>query len=652
MSPVDSALFRSHGLSAEDETLIVTTLGRTPTYAELGVFSVLWSEHCSYRTTRSLLATLPTKAPHVVHGPGENAGVVDLGDGLVAVCKIESHNHPSQIEPFHGAATGVGGILRDVFTMGARPCAVGVALRLGPRGEARNDRRNQGIVAGIGAYGNAIGVPTVTADLGFHEAFADNVLVNAFACGIARRDRLVLGLAEPVGACVVLLGSPTGRDGIHGATMASAAFGEDAPAQRTVQVGDPFAGKRVMETCLALAEAGLVTGQQDLGAAGLSSSTVEMAARTGLGLELWLGEVPRRAAGMSAYEVLLSESQERMIAVCLPENLAALEAVAARFETRCAVVGVVTDTGRWIVRDGHRQGPVVCDLDVRFLTHGAPARTFARGHAEARPTSLREAPRELLEQLDQTVGGDTLLGREGDAAVLRVGHLVAGGVEKRLALALGAPRGEVVGRAVGFSAVVEACLRLAAVGARPLAISDGLNFGSPAAPAVFDELVSAIEGLGDACRLLDVPVISGNVSLSNQTAERAIPPTPFVVALGLLPTEATVAPSRFDRANLPLWLLAAPDERALGVLIETLGQLAKGRVPRCVHVVSGGDVGRAIAEMSVRDDALDRAFGAIWSWDETAAFAAAVLVATMDERALSHPRLRLVRLGTTAAAFD
>ena len=660
-SGVTSADFRAHGLSEDDEACILETMGRPPRPAELGVLSVLWSEHCAYRTTRALLQTLPTSGVRVLQGPGENAGVVDIGDGLALVFKIESHNHPSAIEPFHGAATGVGGILRDVFTMGARPFALGLVLRFGQRGSVRTERLVQGVVAGAAHYGNSIGVPTVTADFGFDEAFADNVLVNAFACGVVSAAHVVLGRATPPGSLVLLFGSPTGRDGIHGATMASAAFGEgSSPAPRTLQVGDPFTGKRVLGLCLALAEAALVSGMQDLGAAGLSSSTVEMAARSGTGMDLWLSEVPRRASQMSAYEVLLSETQERMVAIACPSNLDKIKELAVRFRVPLSLIGEVTGGHRWIVRERRGSAVVACDLDVPFLASGAPPRAFARAEGETAPRAApaRETPRALIDQLDQTVGGATLLGIEGDAAVLRV---IERGVEKLVAFGSGSPRGSGAaapgGYAAGFGAVVEACLRVAAVGATPIALTNGQNFGSPSLPSVMSELAAAIAGLGDACRLLGVPVVSGNVSLSNQTEGRAIPPSPFVIAVGLFPDcgaaiEGRLARSRFDEPDVPLWLVAAGNEAALPRLIAFAVALGAGGIRRVVHVVPGGDVALGVAEMSQRLDALDTAFGAR-ALPYVASGVASLLVAAHEETLPELARSRGLtcdRLGETGPA--
>jgi phosphoribosylformylglycinamidine synthase subunit PurL len=647
--PFTSAAFRAHGLSAADEAAIVEGLGRMPSWAELGVFSVLWSEHCSYRATRSLLRTLPTTgaSAQVLHGPGENAGVVALDDEHALVFKIESHNHPSQVMPFHGAATGVGGILRDVFTMGARPIALGVALRFGRAPTAR--ALVDGVFAGLGAYGNAIGVPTITSDVAFDDAFETNALVNAVALGVVARRHLVLGQATPVGGLLVLFGAPTGRDGIHGATMASAAFdGEKAATsaspgrlQRTIQVGDPFMGKRVLAACVALAEAGLVTGMQDLGAAGLSSSTVEMAARAGTGLVLWLDRVPRRAAGMSAYEVLLSESQERLIAACAPANLDAVKNVLAREGVPFAVVGQITDDGLWRVVDAAPEAPQgtpgaaaddresneLCRLPVAFLAHGAPPRAVPVGPSTPRPAPRRVDVAALVNRLDSGVGGDTLLGFDGDAGVVRA-RTARGEVIGRVALSLGSPHplsaedGAVSAYDVGFSAVAAACLRVAAVGAVPIAVSDGLNFGAldrpgevvvagRAAPvSVGAELSAVVRGMAEACRLLSVPVVSGNVSLANQTGPTPISPTPFVAAVGLVPAAASVVRSRLTPQQLghTIWLVAATEVASLPELVRFLVDVGGGAagVGPITHVVTGLDVAAALAELAAPFASLDR----------------------------------------------
>jgi phosphoribosylformylglycinamidine synthase subunit PurL len=647
---VTSAAFRAHGLSVEDEVEIVNALDRVPTWAELGVFSVLWSEHCSYRATRALLRTLPATGAsvQVLHGPGENAGVVALDADHALVFKIESHNHPSQVMPFHGAATGVGGILRDVFTMGARPVALGVALRFGRSARAR--ALADGVLAGLGAYGNAIGVPTITSDLAFDEAFESNALVNAVALGVVARKHLVLGQATPVGGFLVLFGAPTGRDGIHGATMASAAFdGEKAARtpstsrlQRTIQVGDPFMGKRVLAASVALAEAGLVEGMQDLGAAGLSSSTVEMAARAGTGLVLWLDQVPRRAAGMSAYEVLLSESQERLVAVCSAANLDAVKTLLAREGVPFAVVGEVTSDGLWRVVDSapaDREGTPsavgkaseskdICCVPVAFLAHGAPPRAVRTGPSAPRLAPRRAVVADLVNRLDSGVGGDTLLAFEGDAGVVRV-RSASGDLVGRVALAVGSPH-EISTHAepvapydVGVSAVASACLRVAAVGAVPLAVSDGLNFGALDRPgevivagraepvSVGSELSEVVRGMAAACRLLSIPVVSGNVSLANQTGAVPIPPTPFVAAVGALPEAAFVVRSRLSPRQLghTVWLLAAVDLAGLPELINFLVEVGRGAAgPAPVtHVVTGRDVEAALEEMAMPLASLDRA---------------------------------------------
>ena len=546
----DAALAKSFGLSADEYGRVLTIMGRTPTLTELGVFSVMWSEHCSYKSSRVWLKQLPTTAPWVIHGPGENAGVVDIGQGLAAVFKMESHNHPSFIEPYQGAATGVGGIMRDVFTMGARPIANLNALRFGSPDDPRTRRIVDGVVRGIGGYGNCVGVPTVGGEVNFHPAYNGNPLVNAMTVGIAPRDRIFLSAAAGIGNPVVYVGSKTGRDGIHGATMASTEFDADSAAKRpTVQVGDPFTEKLLIEACLELMATDAIVAIQDMGAAGLTSSSVEMAGKGGVGIDLNLDHLPQREIGMTAYEMMLSESQERMLMVLRPDRQELARAVFEKWELDFAVIGHLTDTGRIVVR---HQGQVEADIALDPLAEQAPL--YHRPHTPpvmpaplgpvADPVGLRAALLTLLEcpdlcsrawvweQYDSTIGGQTVRRPGGaDAAVVRIeGHDLALALTTDCTPRYCAAHAETGGR----QAVAEAWRNLIAVGARPLAITDNMNFGNPEKPEVMGQFAAAITGIADACRALDFPVVSGNVSLYNETEGAAILPTPAIGGLGVL----------------------------------------------------------------------------------------------------------------------
>ncbi len=549
---VGPALAQSFGLNGEEYDKVLAIMGRTPTLTELGVFSVMWSEHCSYKSSRVWLRQLPTKAPWVIHGPGENAGVVDIGDGLAAVFKMESHNHPSFIEPYQGAATGVGGILRDVFTMGARPIANLNALRFGRPGHPRTRRIVDGVVRGIGGYGNCVGVPTVGGEIDFHPSYDGNPLVNAMTVGIARADRIFLSAAAGLGNPVVYVGSKTGRDGIHGATMASAEFGADADERRpTVQVGDPFTEKLLIEACLELMQTDAIVAIQDMGAAGLTSSSVEMAGKGGVGIELDLDQVPQRETGMTAYEMMLSESQERMLMVLRPDREELARSIFAKWELDFAVIGRLTDSGRIVVR--HR-GATEAEIPLAPLAEQAPL--YHRPTAEpTKPPTLNAARIEdrlglvagllrlvgcpdlcsrawVWDQYDSTVGGQTVK-RPGaaDAAVVKLE-----GLDRAIALTTDCtPRYCAADpEAGGAQAVAEAWRNLTAVGARPLAITDNMNFGNPEKPEIMGQFAATIRGMAEACRVLDFPVVSGNVSLYNETAGRAILPTPAIGGLGVL----------------------------------------------------------------------------------------------------------------------
>ncbi len=548
---ITPALVAAHGLKPEESDRIKELIGRSPNLTELGIFSAMWNEHCSYKSSKMHLRALPTKAPWVIQGPGENAGVIDIGDGLAVVFKMESHNHPSYIEPYQGAATGVGGILRDVFTMGARPIAVLDALSFGAPTHPKTRHLVAGVVAGIGGYGNSFGVPTVGGCLRFHTRYDGNCLVNAMAVGLAKTDKIFYAAASGIGMPVVYLGSKTGRDGIHGATMASAEFGDDAAEKRpTVQVGDPFAEKLLLEACLEIMGKGCVVAIQDMGAAGLTCSAVEMGAKGNLGITLDLDRVPCRESDMSAYEMMLSESQERMLMVLKPEKEQEAEAVFRKWGLDFAVVGETTPSRRFVVRHG---GKLVADLPIKELGDEAPV--YDRPHVETPkaavltaadvtpPIATADALMRLLscpdlcsrrwvwEQYDHVILGNTVQRPGGDAAVVRVDN-----GPKALALTTDVtPRYcEADPFEGGKQAVAEAWRNLTAVGARPLALTDNLNFGNPERPEIMGQLIGCIHGISQACAALDFPVVSGNVSLYNETSGRAILPTPTIGAVGLI----------------------------------------------------------------------------------------------------------------------
>ncbi|GAB5471641.1 MAG: phosphoribosylformylglycinamidine synthase subunit PurL [Rhodospirillales bacterium] len=550
----DEETATQHGLSPEEYALAKQILGRTPNLLELGIFSVMWSEHCSYKSSKRWLKTLPTSGPQVIQGPGENAGVIDVGEGLAAVFKIESHNHPSFIEPYQGAATGVGGILRDVFTMGARPIANLNALRFGAPEHEKTRHLLAGVVSGIGGYGNCVGVPTVGGEVNFDPSYNGNILVNAMTVGLAPADRLFYAAAAGIGNPVVYVGAKTGRDGIHGATMASAEFDEDAEAQRpTVQVGDPFVEKLLIEACLELMATDAIEAIQDMGAAGLTSSSFEMASKGGCGVDLQLDRVPMRETGMTPYELMLSESQERMLMILRPGREEVARAIFEKWDLDFAVIGTLTDSGRmrliW-------EGETVGDLPIDPLAAAAPEydRPWTAtppqppvGEApELEPTeallALMATPdlcsrRWIWEQYDHMVMADTLQRPGGDAAVVRL-H----GRRRALAMSVDCTPRYVKADPVagGRQAVAESFRNLTAVGALPLAITNNLNFGNPEKPEIMGQLVGAVQGIGEAATALSYPVVSGNVSLYNETNGKAILPTPVIGGVGLLEDEASM----------------------------------------------------------------------------------------------------------------
>ncbi|MPY74276.1 MAG: phosphoribosylformylglycinamidine synthase subunit PurL [Alphaproteobacteria bacterium] len=637
---VTQELIREHGLTPSEYETLLGILGRTPSITELGIFSVMWSEHCSYKSSKRWLKTLPTTGPRVICGPGENAGVVDIGGGKAAIFKIESHNHPSFIEPYQGAATGVGGILRDVFTMGARPIANLNALRFGAPDHPKTRHLVAGVVAGIGGYGNCIGVPTVAGETNFHPAYNGNILVNAMTVGIADADRIFYSAAAGPGNPVVYVGSKTGRDGIHGATMASAEFSEDSEEKRpTVQVGDPFTEKLLLEACLELMATDAIVAIQDMGAAGLTSSSVEMASKGGVGVELDLDQVPMRETGMTAYELMLSESQERMLMVLKPGHEDAARTIFHKWELDFAVIGRITETGRLILR---KDGRVQADIPVDPLVSEAPLYDRPWEPSPARPRvasadvpapadplqalkTLLGSPdlcsrRWIWEQYDHMVMADTVCGPGGDAAVVRIHDTTRG-----LAMTTDStPRYCLAdSEAGGRQAVAEAWRNLVAAGATPLALTNNLNFGNPERPRIMGQFVGCVQGMGDAARALDFPVVSGNVSLYNETEGEAILPTPVIGGLGLIDDLATAPRAAFAQAGDTILLIGETEgwlgaslylreicgredgapppvdldaERRNGELVRRL--IADGAV-RCCHDLSDGGLLAGIAEMAL-----------------------------------------------------
>ena len=554
MSDITPQIVAEHGFSPEEYEKVLAAMGREPNMTELGIFSVMWSEHCSYKSSRIHLKKLPTTGPQVICGPGENAGVVDIGDGQAAIFKMESHNHPSYIEPYQGAATGVGGILRDVFTMGARPIANLNALRFGRPDHPKMRHLIDGVVRGIGGYGNCVGVPTVGGEVNFHKAYDGNILVNAMTVGIADTDKIFYSAASGAGNSIVYVGSKTGRDGIHGATMASADFSEDSEEKRpTVQVGDPFTEKLLIEACLELMASDAIVAIQDMGAAGLTSSSVEMASKGGVGIELDMDKVPCRETGMTPYEMMLSESQERMLMVLEPGREAFAEAIFKKWELDFAIIGHVTNTGHMVLK---WQGATVCDIPLGPLADDAPAydRPWVKTPPPAPLTNIPESSdigadlltlmgspdiasrRWIWEQYDTQVGADTVQRPGGDAAVVRV-H----GTDKGLAISTDCtPRYCFADPYEGGKQAIAECYRnLTAVGAKPLATTDCMNFGNPQRPEIMGQFVGCIEGMAEACKALDMPIVSGNVSLYNETKNddgtgSAILPTPAIGGIGLL----------------------------------------------------------------------------------------------------------------------
>ncbi len=568
------------GLKPAEYDLVLEIMGREPNQVELGIFSVMWSEHCSYKSSKKWLKTLPTKAPWVICGPGENAGVIDIGDGEAAIFKMESHNHPSFIEPYQGAATGVGGILRDVFTMGARPVANLNALRFGSPDHPKTRHLVSGVVHGIGGYGNCVGVPTVAGEVNFHPSYNGNILVNAMTVGLAKQDKIFYSAAAGLGNPVVYVGSKTGRDGIHGATMASAEFTDDSEEKRpTVQVGDPFTEKLLIEACLELMATDAIVAIQDMGAAGLTSSSFEMASKGGMGINVDLDKVPARETGMTPFEFMLSESQERMLIILKPGSEPQAEAIFKKWELDFAVIGHLTDTGRMVLRFN---GEVVGDLPIDPLAAASPEydrpwiptpKRAALGPVN-HPLPMDKALLKIIgspdmasrrwiwEQYDHLVRGDTAQIPGGDAAVVRVeGH-----PKKALAMTVDCTPRYCFADPVegGKQAVAETWRNITAVGARPLAITDNMNFGNPERPDIMGQFVGAVEGIREACIALDYPVVSGNVSLYNETNGKGILPTPAIGGVGVLDDVATMATLAFKLPGEAIILLGDVADKKQG----------------------------------------------------------------------------------------
>ena len=687
MTAITADLVREHNLSEEEYARILEILGREPSIVELGIFSAMWSEHCSYKSSRVHLKKFPTTGPRVIQGPGENAGVVDIGDGLAVAFKMESHNHPSFIEPYQGAATGVGGILRDVFTMGARPMASLNSLRFGRLDAPRMKHLVDGVVRGIAGYGNCIGIPTLGGETTFHKGYDGNILVNVMNLGLVPADRIFLGRAEGAGNPVVYVGSKTGRDGIHGATMASEEFAADEAKQKrpTVQVGDPFTEKLLMAACLELFQTDAITGIQDMGAAGLTSSTFEMAGRAGSGVEIDLSKVPIRETGMTPYEIMLSESQERMLLVAKRDRLDEVLAIFHKWELDAVEIGRVTDSGRVVL---FFEGRIVADLPAAPLADRAPVYDRPRAalappagpflwQTDPEPTDYGETLRRLLAspniaekswiwtQYDHMVQTNTVQRPGGDAAVIRVKGTSRGIAMKSdvnpFFCAADPYRG-------GAIAVVEAARSVACTGARPLAITDCLNFGSPEKPEVMAQFEAAVRGIAAACLALGVPVVSGNVSFYNETDGRAIPPTPTVGMVGLLEDVEKHVRSAF-RAQGDLVALLGTTRDELGAseflrtirgrdegpcpevdlehekrLVDLLATLAERGLLASAHDVSDGGLAVALAE-----SAMQGGIGATISLDGAARHSALLFGETTGRALISFAPEHEAAVRATAA---
>ena len=602
MSPIDSAVLERHGLTTDEYARIVRSLGREPTLTELGIFSVMWSEHCSYKSSRIHLKKLPTTGPRVLQGPGENAGAVDIGDGLAAVFKIESHNHPSFIEPYQGAATGVGGIIRDIFTMGARPIALMNSLRFGSlegRDGVRNRRIVEGVVAGIAGYGNSIGIPTVGGEIAFDESYSGNPLVNVFCLGISKADALVKGNASGAGNPVYYVGAKTGRDGIHGATMASAEFDEKSSEKRpAVQVGDPFMEKLLLEACLELMQTDALIGVQDMGAAGLTCSTSEMGARGGSGIEIDVSHVPQRESGMTPYEIMLSESQERMLLVVKKGREKEVEAIFEKWDLHASHIGDVMTDGILRIKD---HGQVVAEIPNEPLVNDAPVynRPYSRPEyldevtrfdpSTVAATVPRDAFRALL--ASPTVASKRWVYRQYDHMV-RTNSLVLAGMGAGVVRIKGTKRALAMStdgngrycylnpRRGAMLALAEASRNVACAGGVPIGGTNCLNFGNPQRPEIMWQFVEGVEGLAEACRALDVPITGGNVSLYNETDGQAIYPTPIIGVVGLIEDASRVVSRTFKQAGDAIVLLGEGyGELGGSEYLKTVHGLVKGEPP-------------------------------------------------------------------------
>jgi phosphoribosylformylglycinamidine synthase subunit PurL len=637
---IDPQVLDRHGLKADEYERIVTFLGREPNLTELGIFSVMWSEHCSYKSSRVHLRTLPTEGPQVLQGPGENAGAIDIGEGFAAVFKIESHNHPSFIEPYQGAATGVGGIIRDIFTMGARPIALMNSLRFGPLEVAGTRRLLEGVVAGIAGYGNSIGIPTVGGEIAFEPSYGGNPLVNVFCLGIARAADIIKGVASGVGNAVYYVGAKTGRDGIHGATMASAEFDDKSAEKRpAVQVGDPFMEKLLLEACLEVMKTDTLVGIQDMGAAGLTCSTTEMGSRGGAGVEIDVSLVPQRESGMTPYEIMLSESQERMLLVVKKGREAEVERIFDKWDLHAVRIGEVTGDGLLRVKD---HGRIVAEIPNRALTDEAPvyrrpmeAPSYLAAVQSLDLNALEERP-SSNETLLMLAGSPTIASKEW--AYRQYDHMVQTNTVNLPGLGAGVVRVKGTDRALALSvdgngrycyldpyrgamlAVAEAARNVACAGARPLGATNCLNFGNPERPPIMWQFAKAVEGLGEACRALGIPITGGNVSLYNETDGRAIYPTPVVGVVGLLEHADRVLGSRFRGSGHIVVLLGegrgelggseylkvvydlvrgappALDLKAERALQDLLVTLADARLIRSAHDCSDGGLAVTLAE--------------------------------------------------------
>ncbi|AFX99384.1 phosphoribosylformylglycinamidine synthase II [Candidatus Endolissoclinum faulkneri L2] len=639
-------LVSEHGLTQEEYKLIINILGRNPNLNELGIFSVMWSEHCSYKSSKRWLKNLEIKSSHVIQGPGENAGVIDIGGGIAVVFKIESHNHPSFINPYQGAATGVGGILRDIFTMGARPIANLNALRFGDPKHSKTRHLLSGVVAGIGDYSNCVGVPTIAGEVNFHPAYNDNVLVNTMTVGITSTERIFYSAAAGLGNPVVYAGAKTGRDGIHGATMASKEFDKDSENKRpTVQVGDPFTEKLLLEACLELMDRDCIIAIQDMGAAGLTSASIEMADKGSVGVELDLDQVPVRELGMSTYEIMLSESQERMLMIMRWESVDEAQVIFKKWDLDFAIIGSVNDTGHLVLK---KDGTVQCDIPIRRLVGEAPeydraylpivsspviaaidvpAPQFSLGEALARLMSCPDmaSRRWIWEQYDHLVMGDTIIKPgEADSGVIRIHN-----TQRALALTVDCtPRYCLADPKIGGAqAVVETWRNIIAIGATPIGVTNNLNFGNPQNPTIMGQMVGCINGMREACQALDYPIVSGNVSLYNETNGNAILPTPVVGGVGVIDNCSKIVTLALRTAGDTLVVLGQPAnhkdgwlgssvylrelegreegapppidfvaERRTGNLVRSL--IAEGVVSAC-HDVSDGGLLVSIAEMAL-----------------------------------------------------